>query len=830
MQIKILIVDDSASDRLIIQKLLSEYSLLTASDGLEAMQIINENDDINLLILDLNMPNMDGFEVLTKLRDSIRYKNIRTIILTNYNELDNEIRGLKLGAVDYIRKPIHMESLKVRIDVHVALLRAEYNLRQRLSMQGITFEQVFNQAPVGIAISVNNDEEASPIESEYKLNPMFEQIIGRTTEELRQTGMKSITHPHDLKEELNLIKKMQTGEICAYTIEKRFIKPDGSVIWVHSIMSTLTFPDEHKSNHIYIIRYITERKEMEKALKESERSKSVLLAHLPGLAYRCYVDRQWTMQFVSEGCRKLTGYAPESLLYNKELSFNDVIAPEYRDALWEEWERILPRRLPFKYEYEIITASGERKWVLEMGEGVYSESGEAIAVEGVIIDISDRKEIENLLKYNNEYDRLTGLHNLNYLQNIILEDAQKINPSKRAIIGITLISMHELSTMFGFQYTQNLIKDLARLLEVHSTENRLLGNAYENRFIYYIRDYNDKNELLDFCKNISGTLEPFLAAERISAAIGIVEITRDNERDVDEIFRKLLIASQKARQSSDSTESIAVCFYDEEIEKQVTRENEIKCELSQIASSDDSEGLFLQFQPILYLNSNKLWGFEALARMESKILGRVSPMEFIPIAEETKLIVPLGKKLIQQAFRFLKKLEKQGYDQLKVSINLSVIQLLKTEFLNEMLEIARKMDVDPAKIAIEVTESVFSSECDKINRALEKLKKAGLQIFIDDFGTGYSSLARIRDFNVDTIKIDKSFIDKLTNVEPEKTITCDIISMAHKLGYTVVAEGVEYEKQKEYLLNSGCDKIQGYLISRPLDENAAIDFLGEYLK
>lgn len=830
MQIKILIVDDSASDRLIIQKLLSEYSLLTASDGLEAMQIINENDDINLLILDLNMPNMDGFEVLTKLRDNIRYKNIRTIILTNYNELDNEIRGLKLGAVDYIRKPIHMESLKVRIDVHVALLRAEYNLRQRLSMQGITFEQVFNQAPVGIAISVNNDEEASPIESEYKLNPMFEQIIGRTTEELRQTGMKSITHPDDLKEELNLIKKMQTGEICAYTIEKRFIKPDGSVIWVHSIMSTLTFPDEHKSNHIYIIRDITERKEMEKALKESERSKSVLLAHLPGLAYRCYVDRQWTMQFVSEGCRKLTGYAPESLLYNKELSFNDVIAPEYRDALWEEWERILPRRLPFKYEYEIITASGERKWVLEMGEGVYSESGEAIAVEGVIIDISDRKEIENLLKYNNEYDRLTGLHNLNYLQNIILEDAQKINPSKRAIIGITLISMHELSTMFGFQYTQNLIKDLARLLEVHSTENRLLGNAYENRFIYYIRDYNDKNELLDFCKNISGTLEPFLAAERISAAIGIVEITRDNERDVDEIFRKLLIASQKARQSSDSTESIAVCFYDEEIEKQVTRENEIKCELSQIASSDDSEGLFLQFQPILYLNSNKLWGFEALARMESKILGRVSPMEFIPIAEETKLIVPLGKKLIQQAFRFLKKLEKQGYNQLKVSINLSVIQLLKTEFLNEMLEIARKMDVDPAKIAIEVTESVFSSECDKINRALENLKKAGLQIFIDDFGTGYSSLARIRDFNVDTIKIDKSFIDKLTNVEPEKTITCDIISMAHKLGYTVVAEGVEYEKQKEYLLNSGCDKIQGYLISRPLDENAAIDFLGEYLK
>ncbi len=124
MLIKILVVDDSASDRFIIKNMLSEYCILTANDGVEAMRILKEHDGINILILDLNMPNMNGFQVLEALKKDERFKRLRTIILTNYDELENEIKGLKLGAVDYIRKPIHMASLKARIDVHVALLQA----------------------------------------------------------------------------------------------------------------------------------------------------------------------------------------------------------------------------------------------------------------------------------------------------------------------------------------------------------------------------------------------------------------------------------------------------------------------------------------------------------------------------------------------------------------------------------------------------------------------------------------------------------------------------------------------------------------------------------
>lgn len=151
MQIKILVVDDSASDRLLIKNMLREYGILTACDGVEAMAVLEEHDGINLIILDLNMPNMDGFQVLEALKEDGRFRRIRTIILTNYDELDNEIKGLKLGAVDYIRKPIHMDSLKARIDVHAALLRAQQALERRLGEQIYTFDMIFDQAPIGIA-------------------------------------------------------------------------------------------------------------------------------------------------------------------------------------------------------------------------------------------------------------------------------------------------------------------------------------------------------------------------------------------------------------------------------------------------------------------------------------------------------------------------------------------------------------------------------------------------------------------------------------------------------------------------------------------------------
>ncbi|HHY81276.1 MAG TPA: EAL domain-containing protein [Clostridiales bacterium] len=824
MPIKILIADDSATDRLIIKNMLSDYCVLTACDGVDAIRILEDHDDINLLILDINMPNMNGFQVLEFLRENERYSKLRTIILTVYDELDNEIRGLRLGAVDYIRKPIQMASLRARIDVHVALLHAEAALKQQLDDQALTFDMLFEQAPIGIAISYSCDPDF-PDNVNVRINSKFEQIIGRTKEELIRLGWAKITHPDDLEEDIKNFMRLQSGEIKMYSMDKRFIRPDGSIIWVHMIVAPLALSDDQQYSHICLIQDITERKAIEEALNESERSKSVLLSHLPGLAYRCNYDRDWTMQYVSKGCFNLTGYPPESLLYNRDLSYNDIISPEYREALWNEWERVLASRKPFRYEYEIITATGEKKWVFEAGQGIFNDNGEVEALEGIVLDISDRKAVEDALKYNNEHDRWTGLYNRDFLMLLLEKDTELRKKSKKAFIGINISMVQLLTAKYGFQYSQNLIKKAAEALSQHSTESRLLFQECENRFIFYLPDYKDKNELVEFGAVIADTLRSLFVTERIGGGIGILEIEQNqSEVDIDLLLRRLLIASE--RSVSMFGKDFEICFYNEELEAIVNRERDIVEALSAIAADDyTNDDLFLQYQPIMNLRTGSICGFEALARLRTEKLGIVSPLEFIPIAEKTKLILPIGEKVFVKAFSFLKKLKELGYDGISVSINTSVIQLLSPDFTSKLFELINDMQVTPNNIFIEITESVFASDYNIINKIIKKLRSAGLQIVIDDFGTGYSSLSREKELIVDCMKIDKYFIDNLLSADLSKAITGDIISIAHKLEQYTIAEGVEHDIQLQYLKEHNCDRIQGYLISKPLDEDEAVKFL-----
>jgi len=694
MLIKILVVDDSASDTLIIKSMLSEYEVLTACDGVEAMRMLEEHDDINLLILDLNMPNMDGFQVLEALKEDERYRRLRTIILTNYEELDKEIKGLKLGAIDYIRKPIHIHSLKARIDVHIALLRAEHTLKQQLDEQTLSFDMLFEQAPVGIAISHSCDPQDSD-KTIVRINSMYEQITGRTKEELINLGWAKITHPDDLKEELENFRKLQAGEIKNYSMEKRFIRPDGSVVWVFLIVAALAPIKENKLNHLFIIQ-----------------------------------------------------------------------------------------------------------------------------------DISERKQIEMERKYMSEHDRLTGLYNRDYLVSLLEKDIKLKKNSKKALVGIDLSMVQLLTINYGFQYTQNLIKKTAKVLSRHCSDNCLLFHTRENRFVFYFFDYKDRNELADFGNVIAETLESLIfVTERIGGGIGIIEIEQEQQEvDIELILRRLLIAAE--RSFSLFGRNFEVCFYDEELEALVNRERDIVGCLNIIAMDDrNDDDLFVQYQPIINLKTGSIWGFEALARLKTEKLGLVSPVEFIPIAEKTRLIIPIGEKVIVRVFRFLNRLKKCGYGEVSVSINISAIQLLQPDFPGRLFALMREMQINPNNIVIEITESVFVYDFERINIILEKLRDEGLHIAIDDFGTGYSSLAREKELKVDCIKIDKYFIDNLIGADLSKAITSDIISMSHKLGHFTVAEGVEHDIQMQYLKEYDCDRIQGYLISKPLDEEDALEFL-----
>ncbi len=759
--------------------------------------------------------------VLVPIKDQ-KTGNIIAVLGIDYSASEWQSRLWKQMIPDIIV----ILSILVLLGAFLVIRRQHFfleKLNKKLARSEALYRSVFDQAPIGIAIGDNESHVVQPECGQRNINPMLGEILGRNCKELENLKWTVITHPEDLKEDLEKFEQFKAGKIQDYSLEKRYLRPDGSSVWTKTTISHLLGGPERKFKHLCLIEDISNRKKMEESLRESERSKSVLLSHLPGMAYRCKYDRKWTMQFVSEGCFQLTGYTAESLLHNKELSFNDLIAPEYCDSLWAEWERIIVGRLPFKYEYEIITAKKERKWVLEMGQGIYNEQNEVDSLEGIILDISDRKEIENNLRYNNEHDLWTGLYNHRYLESLLDCDAKIGITKKRALVGINLSPVQMLSLNYGFHYSQELIKKAAEALSLLCNDKRQLYNTYENRFVFYVKDYEDKNELTLLCESVVSTLESVVASERIGGGIGIVEIDEDNKHQIDLLFKNLLIASEKALRIYDK--DLGVCYFDRDMEAQIKREEAIKYELLEIESDADDGGLFLQYQPILDLKSNQICCFEALARIKSDKMGVISPFEFIPLAEKTKLIIAVGKKVILKAFKFVNKLKAYGYDKIGVSINISAIQLLRNDFVEFLFSMMDEMQINPSNVGIEITESLFADNYQEINRILGVLKDSGIQIAIDDFGTGYSSLARERELNVSCLKIDKYFIDKLVSLKDEEAITGDIISMAHKLGHYVIAEGVEHERQRKYLENNECDKIQGYMISKPLDEDAAIEML-----
>jgi PAS domain S-box-containing protein/diguanylate cyclase (GGDEF)-like protein len=768
---------------------------------------------------------MDGFQVLEEMKHE-KYKHIRTIILTNYEELENEILGLKAGAVDYIRKPLNIESLRVRIENQLILSRIQEATAQQLDKSNNLFKTIFDQAPIGIAISYVDEKEHHGKDyhnddSKVSINPMFEKITGRTEEEYSRLGWVAISHPEDVAKDQEYYEELQAGRINSYALEKRYIKPDGTIVWAHNIVAPLEYRNNSIYSHICLVQDITERKLVEDALKESERSKSVLLSNLPGMAYRCSYDPSWTIQFVSDGCYDITGYRPENLCNNKDLSFNDLIAPEYRDILWEKWRKVLEKKAPFEYEYEIITAQGKRRWILEMGQGVFNQSGKVEALEGIIIDITQRKEQEIRLKYASEHDPLTGLYNRRYFEQFLNKETKLIHSTmKKAVLLLSLKKINNLTLIYGYKYSENIIVEFARRLMALTNQNCQIFQISVERFAFYVQDYNNSDELNLFCSSIFKVIENMQMLNNTGGSIGVYELDAFSY-NAENILRNASIAAARAN----GQQMYECCFFDNALKAQVIRISEIKDELLIAAYDKMDKSIYLQFQPIMNAKTDQVEGFEALARMNSNKLGMVNPNEFIPIAEEIQLIIPIGVKVLYMAANFLKTLEGLGYSDIKVYVNISAIQLHREEFYDDILQLIQDTKINPKNLGLEITESIFSNDYEFINKKLDKLIDLGIDISIDDFGTGYSSLARERELNVNCLKIDKHFLDKLLYINHDEAITGDIISMAHKLGHYVIAEGVEEEIQKQYLLEYQCDFFQGYLFSKPLNPEDAIEFL-----
>ncbi len=373
----------------------------------------------------------------------------------------------------------------------------------------------------------------------------------------------------------------------------------------------------------------------------------------------------------------------------------------------------------------------------------------------------------------------------------------------------------------GIKIGNQLILEITKILSELSDDKHILFQPFSDRFVFYVPSYYKKGTLKTFAQKIVDELDKRIKQRAIGFSIGIIEIDHKRKEDAATLLGQAAIASERYNLNH----QISYSFYDKKVAERNTREKIITEALEKYIYDDTYADFHLVFQPIVDLKTSLIVGFEALARFKDTFLGDITPNEFIPVTESSLLILPLGRKIMEKSFVFAKKLENEGFNKTVVSFNVSAIQLLNASFIHDLTDFISLYQVNPANLNIEFTESIFSDNYQEINNKIDQIHALGLQVSIDDFGTGYSSLAREEELNVNSLKIDRYFVNKITKMKPEKNLISDIISMAHKLGHQVVAEGVENRKQLDYLLKHNCDLYQGYYFSQPLSEDDALAIL-----
>ena len=454
---------------------------------------------------------------------------------------------------------------------------------------------------------------------------------------------------------------------------------------------------------------------------------------------------------------------------------------------------------------------------------VRSSKGHVTHYVGVLNDITETRRYQQELEHHVNHDALTGLANRHLLQDRLQQALFRTGRRELscAVMFLDLDHFKLVNDGLGHHVGDLLLKrvgkELATILRPEDTVARFGGDE----FVLVAGEVHDQSEVTEIAERIVSQLsEPMMIDGReitVSASLGIAMYPEDGD-NVDELLKNADTAMYHAKEGGRN----AFSYYRREMNVAISTQFAMK---SKLAKAVEQGELVLHYQPQAESKTVELVGFEALLRWNHPELGRVAPDEFIPIAEETGLIVPIGEWVLTTACRFAAELRRRGRDFGRVAVNLSARQFYQANLAKLIDRILGPTGLPPHCLELEITESMMMGNTDKVLRILSELKEMNVQLAVDDFGTGYSSLGYLKRFPIDRLKIDRSFIDDVPTSQHDSTIAKAIISLAHNLGLDVIAEGVENRAQLGFLAANGCDEIQGYLLSEPLDALALTRFI-----
>lgn len=580
------------------------------------------------------------------------------------------------------------------------------------------------------------------------------------------------------------------------------------------------------------VRYIHRSCQSMKDLRESEfrLAEAQRLAHLGNWEW----DLETNAMHWSDEVFNIFGLDAETTTTNYD-RFLESVHPDDRNTILQEIEDSVQAQLPFSAEHRIIQSDGTERVVVETAKVWYRDDN-AVRIQGTVQDVTERKHAEEKIKNLAYYDSLTELPNRILFREhtqLEMELARRRN-QQLTLLHIGLDRFKRINDTLGHAAGDNVLKQMAQRISncvrgsdvvASFTEPRvdddLVSRFADDEFIVLLTQIEDAKQAGVVVNRLLKTIaEPVLIGEEevfITASIGIASYPADGD-NVDSLLKNADTALSFTKKEGSNNFK----WYDRQMHTRALEFLSMEARLNKAIESDE---LVLHYQPQIDTASGQLVGVEALLRWNDPVKGMIPPLQFIPLAEETGLIVPIGDWVFETACKQSMAWQQLGLDPIRIAVNISARQFKQFNLFNNIQSMISRSGVSAEFLEFELTESIIMHNAKESAEILNRLKDLGLSLAVDDFGTGYSSLSYLKRFPLDFLKIDRSFVKDITVDESDAAIARAIISLAQSLNLKVVAEGVETQGQLEFMKQHRCDYIQGFYYSKPVPATEIPNFI-----